>query len=397
MKKPSQKPASSKKPALQAAKKAARKGARKPVAKTARKAAAKKKPAKKSASTATAQGAITLVQARAAAGGPPPERAMATKAAVARMASFRESAPAPATPESVAMERERLEAQRDHEDDQRIQHYKATMSLMQERGVKGISTTATMAAAAAGPLRIFAEGDSWFDYPFPLFGGGIIKRLEDRLGVPILNLAKAGDEVRFMLGVEQRLKIINHLKNGSPAGGAWDVMLFSGGGNDIVDNPMVLWLNRYKPGMSASQMINQLRYTHALALVRAAYEDLIALRDALSPSTRLIFHAYDFAIPDGRGACHLGPWLKPSLDMKGVPANSAIAKGVVKEMLRQFALMLDNLANAHPDITFLNGQGTLPQTPASWHNELHPEKAGFNKFADLFRAKLKALYPSRLP
>jgi hypothetical protein len=54
------------------------------------------------------------------------------------------------------------------------------------------------------PLQIFAEADSWFDYPVPFFGGGIIPRLENRLGVPILNLAKAGDEVRCMLGVEER-------------------------------------------------------------------------------------------------------------------------------------------------------------------------------------------------
>lgn len=398
MKKPSAKSAPVRKPALQAAKKAARKAAKKTVAKkVARKAA--KRAGRKVSATPAAQGPITLAQARALAGGPPPERAMATKAAVARMVAFRAAAPAPATPESVAMEHERLEAQRNREDEERIQHYKATMALLQERGVRGMATRGADAAAAAapGPLRIFAEGDSWFDYPFPLFGGGIIKRLEDRLGLPILNLAKAGDEVRFMLGVEQRLKIITHLKNGSPAGGAWDVMLFSGGGNDIVDNPMVLWLNRYKPGMSAAQLINQPRYTHALALVRAAYEDLIALRDALSPGTRMIFHAYDYAIPDGRGACHLGPWLKPSLDVKGVPANSTLAKGVVKEMLRQFALMLDGLASEHSDITFINGQGTLPQTTGSWHNELHPERAGFNKFADLFRAKLKALYPGRVP
>jgi hypothetical protein len=26
------------------------------------------------------------------------------------------------------------------------------------------------------PLQIFAEADSWFDYPVPFFGGGIIPR-----------------------------------------------------------------------------------------------------------------------------------------------------------------------------------------------------------------------------
>ena len=387
MKKSSPRTTSIRKPALHAAKRTARKSARKTVATTAKKAAKK----------TAVQGPVTLTQARALAGGPPPDRAVvATKAAVARMATVRAVTAGPATPETVAIERERLQKQRDREDLERIKNYKATMTLMQKRGVKGIAAAGT-AAAAAGPLRILAEGDSWFDYPYPLFGGGIIKRLEDRLGLPILNLAQAGDEIRFMLGVEQRLKIITRLKNGSPAGGAWDVMLFSGGGNDLVDNPMVLWLNRYQAGMSAAQLINQPRYAHALALVRAAYEDLIALRNALTPATRLVFHAYDYAIPDGRGACHLGPWLKPSLDVKGVPANSTLAKAVVKEMLRQFALMLDGLANAHPDITFINGQGTLPHASSAWHNELHPEKAGFNKFADLFRAKLKALYPNRVP
>lgn len=270
------------------------------------------------------------------------------------------------------------------------------MSLLQQRGVRGI-VAASAVAAAAGPLRILAEGDSWFDYPVPFFGGGIIKRLEKKLGVPILNLAKAGDEVRFMLGVDERLQIINQLKTGSPAGGAWDVMLFSGGGNDVVDDPMVLWLNRFKPGMSAAQLINQPRYSHALGMIQAGYEDLIALRDALSPGTHLVFHAYDFALPDGRGVCGKGPWIKPSLDVKGVPANSTIAKDLVKELLKQFALMIDGLANSHPGITFINGQGTLSPVPASWHNELHLEKAGFEKFADIFRAKLKALFPARVP
>jgi hypothetical protein len=41
-------------------------------------------------------------------------------------------------------------------------------------------------------------------------------------------------------------------------------------------------------------------------------------------------------------------------------------------------------------------QGTLPESPQSWHNELHPNKTGFNTFADMFHAKLKALFPDRV-
>jgi hypothetical protein len=121
------------------------------------------------------------------------------------------------------------------------------MTIMKKRGArrprpKGAAKTKREEPAPEGgsfvPLQIFAEGDSWFDYPIPFFGGGIIPRLENRFGVPILHLAKAGDEVRYMLGVEERTLLTEHLTNGCPAGGPWDVLLFSGGGNDIVDNPM---------------------------------------------------------------------------------------------------------------------------------------------------------------
>ncbi len=131
------------------------------------------------------------------------------------------------------------------------------MEIMKRRGARRAAPKGAAkrrrapGAAAAGfqPLQVFAEGDSWFDYPPFLFKGGIIPRLESRLGVPILNLAKAGDEVRFMLGVEQRMRLAECLTEGCPAGGPWDVLLFSGGGNDIVDNPMALWIRDWDPNV----------------------------------------------------------------------------------------------------------------------------------------------------
>ncbi len=227
----------------------------------------------------------------------------------------------------------------------------------------------------------------------PFFGGGIIPRLEDRLGVPILNLAKAGDEVRYMLGVEEREVLAKYLTDGSPAGGPWDVLLFSGGGNDIVDNPMALWVKDWNPALPPADHIHKARFDAALALVQAGYEDLIELRDQLSPTTHLVFHGYDFAIPDGRGICGFGPWLKPTFQLRKFPARAAM-EAVVKAMLQQFAAMLTALSG--PTVTFINGQGTLVPQPSSWHNELHPARAGFGKFADIFQVELKALFPDRV-
>ncbi len=330
---------------------------------------------------------VTLAQARALA---------KVRAPIARGTKTALVATSPAT---VGFERRKLELKQEQERRKRIKEYKATLAIMKKRGVKGLTPKAAKGAralkSAAKPLQVFAEGDSWFEYPALFFGGGVIPRLEKQLGVPILNLAKAGDEVRYMLGVKERKVLIEQLTRGCPAGGPWDAMLFSGGGNDIVDNPMVLWIKDYNATLPPAALIHQARLDAALALVRAGYEDLIGLRDSLSPQTRLFLHGYDFAIPDGRGICHLGPWLKPTFDLRGFPTQAS-AFGVTKILLQQFAAMLQALASSHVNVTFINGQGTLTPHPSSWHNELHPSKNGFKAFATLFHHELKTAFPSRV-
>lgn len=317
-----------------------------------------------------------------------------------RTAARSRLAPAPAT---VAAERKRLQRAGELEVRRRTREYGAAMRALEAAppGRRGAALRAGRAAARTRALRILAEGDSWFDYPpFEVFGsGGIIPRLEKRIGIPILNLATAGDEVRFMLGVKERKVLMRQLADGSPAGGKWDALFFSGGGNDVVDNPMALWVRDFDPALPPEQHVDSRRFDIALGLVRAGYEDLIALRDALSPATHLFFHTYDFAIPDGRGVCHLGPWLKPTFDLRRFPANGAAAFAVVREMLRRFAAMLKVLAAWAPNggVTVIDGQGTLTPVKGSWHNELHPSREGFDRFAALFQKALKKQFPTRVP
>src|SRR5688500_18175316 len=327
-----------------------------------------------------AGGPVTLAQARALAKARAP---MARGAQVALVAT---------SPATVGLERRKLELKQEQERRKRIKEYKTILAIMKKRGVKGLGPRTMKGGrapkAAPKALQVFAEGDSWFDYPVPFFGGGVIPRLEDKLGVPILNLAKAGDEVRYMLGVQERKLLIQQLTNGCPAGGRWDAMLFSGGGNDIVDNPMVLWIKDFNASLPPAALIHKARLAAVLALVRAGYEDLIGLRDSLSPQTHLFLHGYDFAIPDGRGFCHLGPWLQPTFELRGFP-TWASRFAVTKILLQQFADMLQALETSHTKVTFINGQGTLSPQSSSWHNELHPSEAGFKAFATLFHQKLK--------
>lgn len=338
-------------------------------------------------------GPVTLKEAQAIAEITKPQRS-------SRGASVREGP----TLNSIGAQQKMLKAALDDERAAGLRDYTETMKVMKARGVRlpasagnverapKRSRNASGRADAVLPLQIVAEGDSWFKYPVPGAGGGIIRRLEQRIGVPILNMAEAGDEVRFMLGVEQRERLMRTLIKGCPAGGPWDVLLFSGGGNDIVDNPMVLWVRRWDPTMQPKYHLDQARFGAVLAIVRAGYEDLIALRDRHSPNTHIVLHGYDFAIPDGRGVCNHGPWMSPTFDLCGFPKAGSAREEVVHEMLLQFAAMVKGLIR--PTVSYVDTQGTLQAS--GWANELHPTPAGFSIFADMFRQHLARQFPDKV-
>jgi hypothetical protein len=120
----------------------------------------------------------------------------------------------------------------------------------------------------------------------------------------------------------------------------------------------VLWIKDFDANLPPEGQIDQDRLNAAFALVQAGYEDLIGLRNRLSPNTHLFFHGYDFAIPDGRGVCFFGPWLKPTFDLRGFP-NLKWRFAVTKILLQQFASLLHSLESSYLNVTFINGQGTL--------------------------------------
>jgi hypothetical protein len=297
----------------------------------------------------------------------------------------------------LGAQRRKLDQKRRTELRRRRKAYEDAYRLLAARGIQTAAPPAgaSLAAVAPQPLRILAEGDSWFDYPATI-QGGVIPRLAMRLGVPIHNLAHAGDEVRYMLGVEQREDLAKELERKVGKGKPYDVLLFSGGGNDIVGDPLCLWVRDWDSSVPPAQHVDMARFQTALGLVLAGYEDLVTIRDATSPTTRILLHAYDFAIPTGEGVCFLGPWLKPSFDLRDFPElpNPASA-AVVVEMLSVFRARLAAFAGAHSAVTLVETQQTL--TAAEWANELHPTSGGFEKIVDEFHQALVTLYPGRVP
>ncbi|QOJ00815.1 MAG: hypothetical protein HRU70_10045 [Phycisphaeraceae bacterium] len=249
--------------------------------------------------------------------------------------------------------------------------------------------------AAGGAPRILAEGDSWFDFPFggdPFERGDVVARLTKLINIKILNFATRGDEARQILGVTQRQRLKKALADPKTN---FNVLLFSGGGNDIVGDPMALWIRPREPGMSTRDAIDLPVFEHALGVVRAAYQHLIAIRDRAERDTpgrqiHLVFHQYDFAIPNGKGVCGYGPWLRPALEYHGWHTHPD-AHSIVRDLLRRFAGMLDGVAAGAPRVHIVRTQGTLDAT--DWNDELHPNRSGFGKIAAIFHAELRRLFP----
>lgn len=239
--------------------------------------------------------------------------------------------------------------------------------------------------------RVLAEGDSWFDYPpILLTGGGVIDHLQSLSGVHILNMAHHGDPVQETLGVEKRKRLETLLHDPG-----FDILLFSGGGNDIAGNQFCLWLEPNTSG-AVDSAVNSDRLQEILGIVEDGYRDLVEIRDRRAPGCWIVTHAYDFPQPSDAGVCGLGPWLKPSLDYRGWN-DRADQFAIVKIVLSKLNDRLESLAAeqqaAGKNHLHIRTQGTL--NPATdWDNEIHPNGAGFTKIAKKFSTALNGISPA---
>jgi hypothetical protein len=278
---------------------------------------------------------------------------------------------------------EARQAQIEQDRQSRIAQHKQAIA---QRGMRTLAER-----GAQGPLNIFAEGDSWFDYPLSRDIIGWITA-NGTLQPEILNLAHYGDATTQMLGVTKRQRIIDNLRDSD--NGQFDALLFSGGGNDIAGDQFCLWLVDFVAGADPAAGVDSPRVTEMFGVVQAAYIDLIKIRDSINPGCIIFLHAYDFAQPNGQGVCGLGPWLKPSLDLRGWTDFAAAAE-VVKQVLQAFDKVLTQLEQKYRNVVYVRTQGTL--SPATdWANELHPTEQGFNKIAAVFLQALRNKFPGRI-
>jgi len=243
------------------------------------------------------------------------------------------------------------------------------------------------------PLDLLAIGDSWFDYPvgdagFPDTNQDIVAQLQT-LGNPqptILSRAVLGQAMTTVMGLKNQTQYAADIADTSSClRGKPDAILVSGGGDDMVGDQFLIYLDYFGGKLST-------RVQGILDSIEASYQALFQFRDLHAPGTKIFGHCYDYAIPNGKGVLGQGPWLKPSLDFAGY--NYADGLSIVQNAIDDLFSMLSGLsASSTNDLVLVNTKNTLARNasqPLGWANEIHPYTEGFTALANKFLQAIRA-------
>ena len=255
------------------------------------------------------------------------------------------------------------------------------------------------------PLRILAEGDSWFSFGSWKLNS-LLNHLRFRRPAAIVTLAHPGETISRMADVAGNPELDNWLS--LPYGDIrWNAVLVSGGGNDVIDDAQK---GRLVPPSAVEQPLMDARdYVDVDALeallerIGDAYAAIVALRDRPSSpciGVPLVTHAYDFVTPRAAPARFLVPLMGPWLYVAMVNAKIPTARwnGVSDFILGALARRLEALEQRLPNFHVARTQGILTRADFGttgnsndWENEIHPNRRGFRKLARALARPIEAL------
>jgi hypothetical protein len=237
---------------------------------------------------------------------------------------------------------------------------------------------------------VISEGDSWFSFPVH---ANIIDHLDDMVGrrMSLLRLERSGDELVAMT-TESKLKTLGgYLQRYKP-----HVLLWSGGGNDIVGPELLKFIAPRGNTFDVTAALGTQTLKKRFADINAGYQRVIAMRDAKAPACVIITHGYGNAIPSGRKAKLLGitagPWIKPFLEAQGYTTKKE-QQTILDELLGRFNAIVDGYVGAG----FIKCDVASVVGPDEWNDELHPTRKGFEDAATVFHAELRKQLPAKFP
>lgn len=259
---------------------------------------------------------------------------------------------------------------------------------------------------------ILAEGDSWFSVGgFP--PTNLLHGLRFRKHTMVVSCAQPGDTIGNMAQIAKNALFERALS--VRFGYDWDVILLSGGGNDLIDNAgrIVLGPDRRRPKYSSDpdRYISKPNLKEVLDVIKAGYRSLAAARDSADSRVNgvpMLAHTYDYAVPRNEPARFFGfdlqgPWLYRAFTDRDVPTELWIPLArLLMDRLAETLLGLQagrqRIAHFHVVDTrdTLTPPGLDDVGPTTyWLNEIHPNFEGYAKLGrQIERERLYGLlYP----
>jgi hypothetical protein len=245
---------------------------------------------------------------------------------------------------------------------------------------------------------LFAEGDSWFQ--FPIF----LKDLIDHLSkdYSLYCISRAGDTIENMVyGNPDYLDVLADLL--ADQGAAVQGFLFSGAGNDVIgkgdgDRPVLEEILRpYNASELPHWHVMTPRADQIFQYIADAYRRIFSEIDArfpaaTYPSLRVYLHGYDYVQVRGLGPAGdpnkpvwAAEWTSGPLRARGF-TNNAFGSRVIAALIDRLNDTTAAVCAEHPRGVYVNLRGSVGDR--NWVDELHPTSKGYGQAAERFRTYL---------
>jgi hypothetical protein len=267
-------------------------------------------------------------------------------------------------------------------------------------------TTASIPDSPEFRHRILAEGDSWFSIN-AVPGTNLIKALAFEHPTIILNMAEPGDTILRMSALVRNPWMRKFVTDRNFAS-RWDLLLLSGGGNDLIDSAgAIIKVPAVAGSVDTADHVDAVELARLVASVQDGFRRLAALRDEPGSSCAgkpIVTHTYDYPTPrpsPGKFLIFnaLGPWLHSAFEDKGTPR--AMRMPVTRLLLDALGDGITALAEGPeriPNFHVVNTRGTLEPAPAGargasgdWENEIHPSAGGYEKLSEVVSPVVRSL------
>jgi hypothetical protein len=264
----------------------------------------------------------------------------------------------------------------------------------------------------AAAARFLAEGDSWFSLGAlnPAKNSNLLFEMAFSQRCMAINCAMPGDTLRRIVTMRADPRFVQLLAGRRAR--AWDAILLSAGGNDLIDavrvpprradgtpvprdRRLLLVDGEWGPATEgAARYLSAEGWTVFCDYLRANFDVLVALRDAPRSKSKgcpVFYHGYAVPTPRPAGAGFgFGPWLYPALVDYQIPAADMAA--VARELIARLRTLLAGVAGDSkrwPRLYFFDTSAILLEPAAEgaegesgdWLNEIHPTWRGYEKLA----------------